>query len=115
MNAELSGQAPKSPTKLRYSSTPYNRYISIDQDHDMSINSPPSPQPQRLQQFSSADYLKLEPVLDVPVQPPQNQTTVDIFKTQFRALINKNITLQKKQMGTNFCQVSNILLISSSK
>ncbi len=105
MNADFSGQAPKSPTKLRYSTTPYNRYISIDEEHDMSINSPPSPQ-QRLQQFSSAEYLKLEPVLDVPpAQPVPKQSTADIFKTQFKALINKNITLQKKQMGTNICQV----------
>jgi len=104
MNAELSAQPPRSPTtKLRYSQTPYNKYVSIDKDHDLSINEPTSPQ--RLQQLSSADYLKLEPELDPPAQPPQSQTTADIFKTQFRALINKNVTLQKKQMGTNFCQV----------
>lgn len=105
MNADFSGQTPKSPTKLRYSTTPYNRYISIDEEHDLSINSPA--EPQRLQQFSSAEYLKLEPVLDAapPAQSAPKHTTADIFKTQFKALINKNITLQKKQMGTNICQV----------
>jgi len=43
---------------------------------------------------------------DFPLAPEEdNRKYKGSFRGQFKALVMKNYSLQKKQMGTNICQV----------